>query len=111
MTFMLGKLFCSKVIEYLARYEKLKLNSKSQYERQFKAWGFKKNLTSTDWGDIAHRIGKRKRQGKESMIRFNDAIIASKKVKKEISRQVKPELEALRSQCMLVFPAKISSSR
>lgn len=44
-------------------------NSAGQYERQFKKWGFRKNLTGEEWTTVSRRIDKRKRDGKETELR------------------------------------------
>jgi glyoxylate carboligase len=65
-------------------------NSKAQYEDQLKKWDMRKNLKASEWKYIAHRIQKRKREGLESDIYFNDTPIPPKKIKKEVSRHSIP---------------------
>jgi hypothetical protein len=50
----------------------------------------RKNLKASEWKDVAHRIQKRKREGLDSDIYFNDTLIPPKKVKKEVSRHSIP---------------------
>jgi hypothetical protein len=62
------------------------LRSKAQYELHFKKWGFRKNRTKDDWKIVAQKVGKRKREHKESEVYIDGNLIHSKKVKKAISR-------------------------
>jgi hypothetical protein len=62
------------------------LRSKAQYELHFKKWEFRKNRTKDDWKIVAQKIGKRKREHKESEVYIGGNLIESKKVKKAISR-------------------------
>jgi hypothetical protein len=50
----------------------------------------RKNLKASEWKYVAHVIQKRKREGLESDIYFNDTLIPPKKVKKEASRHAIP---------------------
>ncbi|KAJ5855761.1 uncharacterized protein N7529_009705 [Penicillium soppii] len=60
-----------------------------QYSRQFKKWGFKKNLTEKEWIFVASRGEKRKRDGKDfGPVRMHGHLIPEAKVRKEISRHV-----------------------
>jgi hypothetical protein len=68
-------------------------DSKSQYDLQFKKWNLRKNLNKNAWKFIHCRLEKRKCQGKESEIYFNNVLVPNKKVKKEISRHVLPTLQ------------------
>ncbi|KAH8753211.1 hypothetical protein BGZ57DRAFT_965322 [Hyaloscypha finlandica] len=61
--------------------------TKTQYEKQFKDWGFQKNRTKQDWKDIGQKIWARKRMAKESNIYLDGKLVPAKKVRKEISRQ------------------------
>ncbi|GIK03450.1 hypothetical protein Aspvir_007521 [Aspergillus viridinutans] len=70
--------------------------SAPQYTRQFKKWGFKKNLTDEDWKFVAHRREKRKRDGKDpGDVRVHGNLIPEPKVRKETARHV-----SLLSQCL-----------
>lgn len=62
--------------------------SRAQYERQFKKWKFRKNLSDRDWTVIHDRVEKRKRDLKESDVYIDDILVSTKKVKKEVSRHV-----------------------
>lgn len=57
-----------------------------QYERQFKKWAFRKNLSPDTWQFVARRIGKRKRDGKETHFRIDGIQVPQKKLQKAISR-------------------------
>jgi hypothetical protein len=63
------------------------LPRKTQYEKQFKGWGFQKNRTKQNWKDLGQNIGARKRMAKESNIYLDGKLVPAKKVRKEISRQ------------------------
>lgn len=68
-------------------------DSKAQYVRQFKKWGFGKNSTTEEWKFIARRIRKRALEGKESETYIRGELATNKKIKKEISRHVPPSFE------------------
>ncbi|KAJ5266669.1 hypothetical protein N7478_009477 [Penicillium angulare] len=56
----------------------------------FKKWGFKKNLTKSDWNFVAYRREKRKREGKDpGELWANGKVVPEPKVRKEMSRHVK----------------------
>jgi hypothetical protein len=61
-------------------------SSKSQYERIFKKWGFKKYQTKEGWVAIGHEVQKREREKKESEVWWNENLIAAKRVRKETQR-------------------------
>jgi hypothetical protein len=65
-------------------------NSKGRYETQFQKWNLRKNLRSSEWKYVSHRLHRRKREGKESVVYLNRVAIAPEKVKKEISRHDVP---------------------
>lgn len=67
-------------------------NSKAQYERHFKIWNFRKNLNDVEWKFVHHRIEKRKRNDKGSVLQVDGIAIPNKRVKKEISRHSRPFL-------------------
>jgi hypothetical protein len=62
------------------------LVSKSQYERQFKKWHFRKNLKNAEWNAVNVHLSKRKRDGKESDLYVDGILVPRKKVQKETSR-------------------------
>jgi hypothetical protein len=64
----------------------LNLRSKAQYELHFKKWEFRKNLTKDDWKIVGPKIGRRKREHKESEVYNHGNLIQSKKIRKAISR-------------------------
>ncbi|KFY10522.1 hypothetical protein V492_04989 [Pseudogymnoascus sp. VKM F-4246] len=61
-------------------------HGKSQYIRKLQQWNFKKNSTNEMWKFVARRLEKRKLEGKDSETRINGDLIATKKLKHEISR-------------------------
>jgi hypothetical protein len=63
-------------------------DSKAQYIRQFKKWGFAKYSTEEKWQFIAQRVQKRELEGKESETYINGNLMSRKKLQKEISRHV-----------------------
>lgn len=58
-------------------------DSKAQYERQFKKWGFRKNQKGPKWKDAHRRIAKRKRDGKDSIVYIDGVLIPRKRIQKE----------------------------
>lgn len=60
--------------------------SKPQLIRQFKRWGFRKNIAGEEWKLIGIKIQQRKREGKESEVVFNGKIINPKTLRKELRR-------------------------
>jgi selenocysteine-specific translation elongation factor len=62
------------------------LISKSQYERHFKKWEFRKNLKNQEWRDVHVHLSKRKRDGKESDLYVDGILVPSKEIQKETSR-------------------------
>ena len=68
------------------------MSSKAQYEAQFKKWNWRKNLRKDDWAYVARKRDERHTAGKESAVFFNNIRIPPEKVKREISRQVHPNV-------------------
>jgi hypothetical protein len=60
--------------------------SKSQYEKYFKRWKFRKSLTKEEWTPIRHKVLARKREGKESDVYLEGVLMPAKKVKRGIGR-------------------------
>lgn len=58
----------------------------SQYERKFKQWKFRKHCKKKDWVTINRVISERKREGKESEVLMDGALLPLKKVQREINR-------------------------
>ncbi|GIJ82160.1 hypothetical protein Asppvi_000665 [Aspergillus pseudoviridinutans] len=84
-----------QIQEHMARRHSFR-KSAPQYTRQFKKWGFKKNLTDEDWKFVAHRREKRKRDGKDpGYVRVHGNLIPEPKVRKETARHA-----SLLSQCL-----------
>ncbi|CAG8980558.1 hypothetical protein HYALB_00002556 [Hymenoscyphus albidus] len=68
-------------------------------EHSFNAsrWGWRKNLTQSEWEYLGKHITKRKKSGKASEVIFNGHVIPSKKVNKEISRHCLPKFTSVSS--------------
>ncbi|RMJ25732.1 ankyrin repeat-containing protein [Aspergillus sp. HF37] len=69
--------------------------SPSQYTRQFRKWGFSKNWKQHQYEFTAHRLKKRKQEGKNSDVYMNGDLVNNKKLKKELSRHVKASADCL----------------
>lgn len=72
-----------------------RFNSKPQYIRKFKQWGFKKNSTDEDWKFIARKLQKRNLEGKESNTYINGKLVPRKKLKREVSRHSLPSWQIM----------------
>ncbi|KAF8245698.1 hypothetical protein K440DRAFT_686657, partial [Wilcoxina mikolae CBS 423.85] len=57
-------------------------------------WKLRKNLNNVEWKFVHHRMEKRKRDDKESVLWVDGIEIANKRVKKEISRHSRPLLQS-----------------
>ena len=73
-------------------YETKVLHRKAQYELKFREWKLRKNFTTQEWKAVSHRVGKRKKEGKESELYYEGDLIPLKKAKKGISRYSFPTL-------------------
>ncbi|KAI5802988.1 Clr5 domain-containing protein [Geopyxis carbonaria] len=62
--------------------------SKNEYQRIFKQWDFRKNLTQKEWAFVNHRTRKRKAEDatKETEVTFQGVRQDPKRVKKELNR-------------------------
>ncbi|KAH7095457.1 ankyrin repeat-containing domain protein [Paraphoma chrysanthemicola] len=60
--------------------------TKSQYEKYFKRWKFRKSLSKKEWTPVRHKILARKREGKESDVYLEGVLMPAKKVKRGIGR-------------------------
>ncbi|KAF7136681.1 hypothetical protein CNMCM5793_005959 [Aspergillus hiratsukae] len=88
-----------QIQEHMSQSHNFRKNA-PQYTRQFKRWGFKKNLTDEDWKFVAHRREKQKRDGKDpGDVRVHGTLIPEPKVRKETARHV-----SLLSQSCFPFP-------
>jgi hypothetical protein len=74
-------------------YIQLTVDSKAQYERQFKKWKFRKNRKQPEWKFVHHRIEKRKRGGRESNLYISGVLIPKGTVRKETSRHNLPTIQ------------------
>jgi hypothetical protein len=66
------------------------VDSKAQYERQFKKWKFRKHRKQHDWASAGRIIKKRKGGGKGSDVYIDGVLIDTKKICKETSRHDRP---------------------
>ncbi|KAL2071858.1 hypothetical protein VTL71DRAFT_13093 [Oculimacula yallundae] len=73
--------------------------SKNQYERKFKDWNFRKNLTIEEREHILRKKRKRDREGKDTAVDFHGVKISNKRLKKEESRYALSELEMIVASC------------
>ena len=64
----------------------LTVRSKAQFEHRFDKWGFRKNLSKDEWGVVTYKIGKRKREHKDSEILLNELPMKTAKLEKAMSR-------------------------
>jgi hypothetical protein len=64
-------------------------SSKSQYERIFKKWGFRKYLTEKEWAAIGYKLEKRNRENKGSQVSWRGVQIPPQKVQRETKRHTK----------------------
>lgn len=55
---------------------------------QFKKWRWRKNISTTEWGLIDKALLRRRKDGRESEVYFNNIRIPDARVRKEISRHV-----------------------
>ena len=69
------------------------VDSKAQYENRFMKWGFRKHRKGHEWKDASYRIEKRKRDGKDSSLYIDGALIPKKKICKEASRHNFPTIQ------------------
>lgn len=67
--------------------------SKQQYVRKLKEWGFEKNRQNQDWSSISRALKRRRAEAGEADVYIDGRLIPSKKLKKEISRYVRPSLQ------------------
>lgn len=65
---------------------------KSQLEYKLKCWGRRTNLSEQAWRYINHKVQKRARKKKASVVFFNGAAIPQDKVIKETRRHDRPTL-------------------
>jgi hypothetical protein len=64
----------------------LSVSRKAQYERHLAKWGFRKNLTRSDWVRAGRVIKERTREGKVSELLVNEEVVSWKKLKKGLYR-------------------------
>lgn len=67
--------------------------SKQQYARKLKEWGFKKNRQNQEWSGLDCALKRRRVEVDKADVYFNGRLIPSKKLKREISRYVRPSLQ------------------
>ncbi|KAH6713333.1 ankyrin repeat-containing domain protein [Leptodontidium sp. MPI-SDFR-AT-0119] len=71
--------------------------SKNQYERKFKEWNFRKNLTVEEREHVLRKKRKRDHEGKETRVVLHGVEIPNKRLKKEESRFTVSDLNILYS--------------
>ncbi|KAK7734363.1 hypothetical protein SLS57_000057 [Botryosphaeria dothidea] len=81
-----------------------------QYERQFKKWGFRKNLKKREWEWYFRRERKRKREGKESQLKVDGVLMPKKRVMKAEKTYELTTLEKINMALQLVSPENKDSS-
>lgn len=69
--------------------------SKNQYERKFKDWGFRRNLSAGEWEYVFQKKRKRDDLGKESQVLLNAMLIPADRIKKQQGRYKAMELERI----------------
>ncbi|RYP74964.1 hypothetical protein DL770_007517 [Monosporascus sp. CRB-9-2] len=74
--------------------------TKTNYEQQLKTWGFSKNLPSSEWKAIGHKVEKRKRENKDSDVVASGIRYPPAKVRKETSRHFYNTQEKLQHEAM-----------
>jgi hypothetical protein len=67
--------------------------SKTQYEEKLRHWGFAKNSRSSDWKIVHHKIQKRKKQDKPSVVYRRGRRVEAKKLNKESRHNYSSVLE------------------
>lgn len=67
--------------------------SKQQYVRKLKEWGFEKNRQNQDYPRIDRALKRRGTEASEADVYIDGRLIPSKKLKKEVSRYVRPRLQ------------------
>jgi hypothetical protein len=67
--------------------------SKTQYQEKLRYWGFVKNSRSSDWKIVHHRIQKRKKQDKLSVVYRRGRRVEAKKLNKESRHDYSSVLE------------------
>jgi len=77
-----------KVSSQVPRYPDLsqRICSESQYERQLKAWGIRKNCTRDEWRLVTRAVEERRRQGKDSAVLIRGIKQPSERVSRELAR-------------------------
>jgi hypothetical protein len=67
--------------------QSLTLKSKSQYERHFRKWGLRKNLTTTEWVMVIEHLRSNSASLEEVEVLFKGREIPQKRVLQEIARR------------------------
>lgn len=84
----------------------LTLNSKAQYEAQFRRWGFRKHAKSQHWRYAYFKSRARSEAGKDNLVYVNGKAIAEKSFKKEIQRHVTLTEQHMPGKLNLIVPGK-----
>ena len=72
--------------QHATRQTLLTIDSKSEYERQLRAWGCRKNSTQDIWKFVSQRLKEREAQGKQSDVYFHGNMIDTTKVQRQRAR-------------------------
>ncbi|GIJ92693.1 hypothetical protein Asppvi_001971 [Aspergillus pseudoviridinutans] len=66
----------------------------TQYQRQFRKWGFRKNLSDQEWKIVNYKVKAREQHGRSSILCFGETLISDAKMRKEIARHAPTAYEA-----------------
>lgn len=64
----------------------MSFHSKSQYERIFQRWGFRKNRTKDEWKAIASHVQLAQESGAQIEVYVDDTLIPDTKIRKQTQR-------------------------
>jgi hypothetical protein len=68
------------------------MNSDTQYKYQFKKWGFKKNIQSSEKQSLIQIGQERAKLGKSTMVTYKGKPIASRKLHREVKKLARLKL-------------------
>ena len=74
--------------------------SKTSYEGKLREWKFRKHMTSKDWKYVSRCERKHKNQKQPTEVYFNGSLVEAQKVRKELSRHIRPSLLEEVARCM-----------
>ncbi|KAH7420115.1 ankyrin repeat-containing domain protein [Cadophora sp. MPI-SDFR-AT-0126] len=84
----------AKLMEHMERNFHF-VASKNQYERKFKEWNFRKNLTSEEWEHVLRKKRKRDENNKETRVVLHGVEVPKKRLRKEESRYTLSDLDKI----------------